>query len=435
MRHTPIDPRLFITNRERLKKLLLKASLAVINANDVLPTNADGTLALRQNSDLFYLTGIEQEETILLLFPDADEEKHREVLILREPNEQSAIWEGRKLTKSEARGISGIQTVLWLSEFRGVFHRLMCECEHVYLNTNEHRRAVVEVETRDARFIRQCQSRYPLHDYQRLARLMHALRIVKSDWEIRLIKQACGVTGRGFRRVLRFVQPGVNETEVEAEFAHEFIRRGGAFAYEPIIAGGANACVLHYNRNDQVCRDGDVLLLDVAASYANYNADMTRTIPVRGRFTRRQKQVYYAVLRVFRQCVNGLRPGKLHKDWQKEAEQLVEEELVNLGLLTLREIKRQDPDKPVFKRHFMHGVGHPIGLDVHDVGFMNEPMRPGWVMTVEPAIYVPAERFAVRLENTVLIGENGIVDLMADIPIEADEIEQLMNRRRRSRTG
>ena len=435
MRYTPIDPRLFITNRERLKKLLLKGSLAVINANDVLPTNADGTLALRQNSDLFYLTGIEQEETILLLFPDADEEKHREVLILREPNEQSAIWEGHKLTKSEARGISGVQTILWLSEFSSVFHRLMCECEHVYLNTNEHRRAVVEVETRDARFIRQCRSRYPLHDYHRLARLMHALRIMKSDWEIRLIQQASGITGRGFRRVLRFVQPGVTETEVEAEFAHEFIRRGGAFAYEPIIAAGANACVLHYNQNDQVCRDGDVLLLDVAASYANYNADMTRTIPVRGRFTRRQKQVYNAVLRVFRQCVNGLRPGKLHKDWQKEAEQMVEEELVDLGLLTLREIKRQDPDKPLFKRHFMHGVGHPIGLDVHDVGFMSEPMKPGWAMTVEPAIYVPTEKFAVRLENTVLIGENGVVDLMADIPIEADEIEQLMNRRRRPRTA
>jgi Xaa-Pro aminopeptidase len=418
-----------------LKKLLLKNSLAVVNANDVLPTNADGTLALRQNSDLFYLTGIEQEETILLLFPDADEEKHREVLVLREPSERLATWEGHKLTKDEARGISGVQTILWLSEFAGVFHRLMCEGEHVYLNTNEHRRAVVEVETRDARFIKDCQSRYPLHDYQRLARLMHQSRIVKSDWEIGLIQQASGITGRGFRRVLRFVKPGVNETEVEAEFAHEFIRRGGAFAYQPIIAAAANACVLHYIQNDQVCLTGDVLLLDVAASYANYNADMTRTIPVSGRFTRRQKRVYNAVLRVFRQCVSGLRPGKLHKDWQKEAEQMIENELVDLGLLTLREIKRQDPEKPVFKRHFMHGVGHPIGLDVHDVGFVNEPMKPGWVMTVEPAIYIPAEKLAVRLENTVLVGDNGNVDLMADIPIEADEIEQLMNRRRRTRTG
>ena len=428
MRYAPIDPQLFITNRERLKKLLLKNSLAVINANDILPTNADGSLALRQNTDLFYLTGIDQEETMLLLFPDADDEKHREVLLLREPSERLAIWEGHKLTRDEARRISGIQTVLWLSEFSVLFHRLMCECEHVYLNSNEHKRAVIEVETRDARFIQDCQARYPLHDYQRLARLMHRLRIVKSHWEIDLIKQACAITGKGFRRALRFVKPGVNETEVEAGFAHEFIRRGGGFAYEPIIAAGANACVLHYIQNDQVCRKGDVLLLDVAASYAHYNADMTRTIPVSGRFTRRQKQVYNAVLRVFRQCVRGLAPGKLHKDWQKEAEQMLERELVNLGVLTLREIKRQDPDQAAFKKYFMHGVGHPIGLDVHDVGFMTEPINPGWVITVEPAIYIREEGFAVRLENTVLVGENGSVDLMANIPIEADEIEGLMNR-------
>src|SRR5438552_3329374 len=257
---------------------------------------------------------------------------------------------------------------------------------------------------------------------------MHRLRIIKSDQEIELIRQAAAITGKGFRRALRFVKPGVNETEAEAGFAHEFIRRGGGFAYEPIIAAGANACVLHYIQNDQVCRKGDLLLLDVAASYAHYNADMTRTIPVSGRFTRRQKQVYNAVLRVFRQCVRGLVPGKLHKDWQQEAEQMLERELVDLGLLTLREIKRQDPDQPAFKKYFMHGVGHPIGLDVHDVGFMTEPINPGWVITVEPAIYIREEGFAVRLENTVLVGENGSVDLMASIPIEADEIEELMKR-------
>jgi len=428
MRYAPIDPQLFITNRERLKKLMLRNSLAAVNANDILPTNADGSLALRQNTDLFYLTGIEQEETLLLLFPDADDEKHREVLLLRAPSEHLAIWEGHKLTQDEARRISGIQTVLWLSEFRVLFHRLMCECEHVYLNSNEHKRAVIEVETRDARFIRDCQARYPLHDYQRLARLMHRLRIVKADQEIELIRKAAAITGKGFRRTLRLVRPGINEIEVEAAFAHEFIRRGGGFAYEPIIAGGANACVLHYIQNDQLCRKGDLLLLDVAASYAHYNADMTRTIPVSGRFTRRQKQVYDAVLRVFRQCVRRLAPGKLHKDWQKEAELMMERELVDLGLLTLREIKRQDPDQPAFKKYFMHGVGHPIGLDVHDVGFMTEPINPGWVITIEPAIYIREEGFAVRLENTVLVSENGSVDLMANIPIEADEIEELMKR-------
>ncbi len=428
MRYAPIPPQLFITNRERLTKLMLKNSLAIVNANDVPLTNADGTLALRQNSDLFYLTGIEQEETILLLFPDADDEKHRAVLFLREPSEPLALWEGHKLTRDEARRISGIEIVMWLPEFHGLFHRLMCECDHVYLNTNEHKRAVIEVETRDARFIKDCQARYPLHDYQRLARLMHRLRIVKSDWEIDLIKKAGAITESGFRRVLRFMKPGVGETEVEAEFAREFIRRGGGFAYQPIIASGANACVLHYVRNDQVCRKRDLVLLDVAASYANYNADMTRTIPASGRFTRRQKQVYQAVLRVFRQCVRALVPGKLHKEWQKEAEQMVEKELVDLGLLTVREIKRLDPDKPAFKRYFMHGIGHPIGLDVHDVGLMTEPIRPGWVMTVEPGIYVREEGLAVRLENTVYVGEKDNVDLMAGSPIEADEIEELMNR-------
>ena len=427
MRHVPIDPQLFITNRDRLRKLLLKNALAVINSNDILPTNADGTMVLRQNSDLFYLTGIEQEETILLLCPDAADEKQREVLVLREPSEQLAIWEGHKLSKEEARKISGIQSVLWLPEFRGLFHRLMCECDHVYLNTNEHKRAVIEVETRDARFIKDCQGQYPLHDYQRLARLMQRLRVVKSDWEVELLKRASAITGQGFRRVLGFVKPGVNETEVEATFAHEFIRRGGGFAYPPIIASGDNTCVLHYLQNDQVCRKGHLLLLDVAASCAHYNSDMTRTVPVSGRFTRRQKQVYNAVLRAFRHCAGALTPGKLHKDWQKEAEQFMEKELVDLGLLTLRAIKAQDPDQPALKKYFMHGIGHPIGLDVHDVGLATEPIRPGWVITVEPGIYIREEGFAVRLENTVLVGENGNIDLMADIPIEADEIEELMN--------
>src|SRR5439155_14683698 len=269
---------------------------------------------------------------------------------------------------------------------------------------------------------------YPLHDYRRLARLMHQLRVVKSDGEVALIRQAAAITGKGFRRALRFVKPGVRETALEAEFAHEFIRRDGGFAYLPIIASGANACILHYTRNDQVCRKGVLLLLDVGAAYANYNADMTRTIPVSGRFTRRQKQVYNAVLRVFRRSVKALAPGKPHKDWQQEAEHMIEQELLDLGLLTARAIKRQDPDTPAFKKYFMHGIGHPIGLDVHDVGLITKPISPGWVMTVEPGIYIRQEGFAVRLENTVLLGENGTLDLMADIPIEADEIEEAMNR-------
>jgi Xaa-Pro aminopeptidase len=407
---------------------MLPNSLAVVNANDILPTNADGSLRLVTNADLFYLTGIEQEESLLLLYPDAHLEEFREILFLREPTPLMEIWEGGKLTRESAQKISGVKRVEWLSDFDSVFHRVMCEAEQVYLNSNEHKRAVIRVQTREARFVADAMARYPLHDYHRLARLMHRLRAVKSNEELELIRTACVLTGKGFKRVLKFVRPGVSETDIEAEFAHEFIRGRGAFAYTPIIASGLNACALHYIENAATCRKGELLLLDVAAQYANYASDLTRTIPVSGRFTRRQKQVYNAVLRVFRQCVKNLQPGKLLKDWQKEAEQLIEGELVDLGLLSLRDIKSQDPDNPAFKEYFMHGVGHPIGLDVHDVGHVVEPLQAGWVMTVEPAIYIPEEDFAVRIENTVAIGEKGAVDLMGDIPIEAEEIEAAMKR-------
>src|SRR5205809_1355918 len=426
MRYTPIDSQLFITNRERLKELMLKNSLAVVNANDIPPTNADGTLAMPSCSDLFYLSGVEQEESILLLYPDADEEKHREILFLREPTPEIELWEGRKLTRDEARQVTGVKNIRWLSEFRRLFHRLMCECDHVYLNSNEHQRAVIEVESREARFVADAKRRYPLHDYQRLARLMHQLRVVKSDLEIDLIKKACALTEQGFRRVLKFTRPGVLEAEIEAEFSHEFIRRRGRFAYLPIIASGKNALALHYVENSSVCSKGELLLLDVAASWANYNADMTRTIPASGRFTARQRRVYNAVLRVLRQSINGLVGGKKPKDWQTEGEQMIEKELVDLGLLTLRQIRKQDTDQPAFKKYFMHGLGHPLGLDVHDVGITTRPIQAGWVMTVEPGIYLREEGFAVRLENDVLVTENGPVDLMAGIPVEAEEIEQLM---------
>lgn len=431
MRYQLIDPALFLQNRERLSKLLLPNSLAVVNANDIMPTNADGTLAAQPNSDLFYLTGVEQEESILLLYPDAHEETMREILFVRETSELLTIWEGHKLTKEEASRMSGIKRVEWLSEFRPLFHRLMCECEHVYLNSNEHKRAVIEVEIREARFVRDTQRRYPLHDYHRLARAMHQLRAAKSAIEIELLRQACAITRAGFLRVARFLKPGVTETQVEAEFAHEFIRRGGKFAYWPIIASGKNACVLHYVQNDQPCREGELLLLDVAASYANYNADLTRTIPVNGRFTRRQRQVYEAVLRVMRGTMKAAVPGKLAKDWQKEAEGLMEKELVDLRLLKPSQIKKQDPNKPALKKYFMHGVGHPLGLDVHDVGHTTQPIQEGWVLTVEPGIYIPDEGFAVRLENDIVVKSGDNMDLMADIPVEADEIEALMQKKRK----
>lgn len=429
MRYRAINAELFVQHRENLKKHVLANSLAVLNANDILPTNADGSLPLRQNSDLFYLSGVDQEETILLLYPDAHEENMREILFVRETSDLLATWEGHKLTKEEATRISGVQRVEWLSEFRPLLHRLMCECDHVYLNANEHKRAVIEVETREARFVRDLIGRYPLHDYRRLAPILHRLRAVKSEGEVELMRRASEITRDAFRRVCRFVKPGVNEMEVEAEFAHEFVRNGAGFAYTPIIASGPNACVLHYIQNDQACRKGDLLLLDVGASYANYNADMTRTIPVNGKFTRRQKDVYNAVLRVMRGTMKAALPGKLPRQWQKDAEALMQEELLSLGLLTRAEVRRQDPLKPALKKYFMHGVGHPLGLDVHDVGITTEPIQAGWVLTVEPGIYIREEGLAVRLENNIVVGETGNVDLMADIPVEAKDVEDLMKHR------
>jgi len=349
------------------------------------------------------------------------------VLFLRQPNPLLETWEGHKLTKQEAQKISGVARVEWLADFEGLFfHRLMCECDRVFLNTNEHRRARVVVESRDARFIRETQARYPLHRYERLARLTHQLRLVKSDGEVALLRKACEITEAGFRRVCGMLKPGVNEMEVEAELACEFIRRGGQFAYGPIVASGANACILHYTQNDQVCRAGQLLLIDAASSYANYNSDLTRTIPVNGRFTPRQKKVYNAVLRVLRAMSQAATPGKLPKDWQKEAEAVIEKELVDLGLLKLADIKKQVPHNPALKKYFMHGLGHPLGLDVHDTGNTDGPIQAGWVLTVEPGIYIPEEKLAVRLENDIVVGTNGNTDLMEKIPIEAGEIEALM---------
>lgn len=428
MRHAPIDSKLFVENRRRLAARLRPNSLAAVNANDMLPTNADGSLLMVPNSDLFYLSGIEQEESMLVLAPDAFDPKLREVLFLRQPNEHLKIWEGHKLSKEEAQKISGVQTVKWLTEFPTVFRQLMCEVEDVYLNSNEHKRAALEAETREARFVRETLAAWPLHRYHRLARLMHALRVVKSAAEVELLRQACAITRRGFLRVLRKVKPGINECEVEAEFAHEFTRRRAKFAYSPIIASGANACVLHYNQNDRPCKKGELLLLDVGASYANYNADLTRTIPVNGRFTRRQRAVYDAVLRVMRAGIAAAVPGRLHRDWQKAAQAHMNGELLALGLLKKSDIRKQTEDEPACRKYFMHGLGHPLGLDVHDVGFMNTPFAPGWVLTVEPGIYLPEEGFGVRLENDILVTESGPVDLMADIPVEAEEIEDLMGR-------
>jgi Xaa-Pro aminopeptidase len=431
MRHPALTPSLFRSHRDHLRALLPPRSIAILHANDVLPTNADGTLPLVPNSDLYYLSGIEQEESVLVLAPDAADEASREILFVRESSDLLRTWEGHKLSREEARELSGIRTVRWTSSLRDSLHSLLCASDAVYLNTNEHRRASCEVPSRDIRFIRDLRERYPLHDFRRLAPLLHRLRAEKSDAEVRIIREAASITAEAYRRVLRFVKPGVQEHEVEAEFAHEFIRRRARFAYPPIIASGANNCILHYIRNDQPCRAGELLLLDVAASFANYNADVTRTLPVSGRFTRRQRDVYRAVLRVLRASIANALPGKLHRDWQRDAQQLMTEELIGLKILTRAEVRRQDPAQPACRKYFNHGLGHLLGLDVHDVGDLDVPFTPGWVLTVEPGIYLPDEGFGIRLEEDILITGNGAEVLTTDIPIEPEDIEAAMPGTRR----
>lgn len=428
MRTEPISKDLFIRNRENLRGLLKPGAMVVVHSNDIYPTSADGTMAFRQDSDLFHLTGVHQEETVLVLMPDAVEATEREILFVRKTSDEIAVWEGQKLTKEKAIEVSGIERIEWTESFEGIFARLIPQAERVYLSANEHPRATRVVETRNDRFIKRCRERYPLHRYERLAPLMHRLRMIKHDEEIRMIRKACEITEAGFRRLLGFIKPGVGEWEIEAELLHEFVRRGSrGFAYQPIIGSGADACVLHYIDNHKRCQNGEMVLLDVAAEYGGWNSDLTRTVPVNGRFTKRQRQVYDAVLRVFRGANELLRPGIRLTEYQKQTVELVERELVGLGLIGAREAKKQGPDKPLVKKYFMHGTSHHLGLDVHDVSPPHEPIAEGMVLTIEPGIYIREENLGVRLENDILIGPERNIDLMEAIPIEAGEIEELMN--------
>ncbi|SMB96943.1 peptidase M24 [Hymenobacter roseosalivarius DSM 11622] len=427
MRYGPLDPQLFIENRRNFVQQLLPASLAIFHANDTMPTNADGTMAFRQNNDLFYLSGVDQEESMLLLFPDAKLPQHREILFLKETSEHILIWEGYKLTKDEARANSGIRTILWLDSFQQVLHALMNEAENVYLNTNEHIRAVVEVETRDARFIKDIQAKYPLHQYRRAAPLLHHLRAIKSKEEIRLMREAANITEKAFRRLLGFVKPGVWEYEIEAEILHEFVRnRSRGPAYGSIIASGASACILHYVSNDRQCQDGDVLLLDFGAEYGNYAADLSRSIPVNGTFTKRQRDVYEAVLSVMKFATSHLVAGNNIEDYHAAVGQHMEQELIKLDLLKEADVRNQDPAAPLYKKYFMHGTSHYLGLDVHDVGGKYRTFEPGMVYTCEPGIYIREEGLGIRLENDILITRSQPEDLMATIPLELADIERLM---------
>lgn len=404
-------------------------TLAVFNSNDIYPVSADSTMPFQQHRDIFYLSGVDQEESILVLYPNATNEAHREVLFLKETSELIAIWEGEKLTKEKALATSGIKTVYWLDQFENIFNQMMAEAEGIYLNTNEHLRASVDTQTREDRFNLKVKASYPAHQVHKSAPIMHAIRSVKEQIEIDLMQQACKITEAGIRRLLSFIKPGVWEYEIEAELAHEFIRsRSKGFAYTPIIASGRNACVLHYIENNQQCKDGDVILLDVGAEYANYSSDLSRAIPVNGRFTQRQKDVYNSVLHVKKEAEKMLVPGTLIPEYHKEVGKIMEGELLKLGLIDKTDIKNQNPDWPAYKKYFMHGTSHFLGLDTHDLGFFQKPIEAGMVFTCEPGIYIMEENLGIRLEDDLVVQANGpAFNLMGDIPIEADEIEELMN--------
>tara|TARA_R110002074_G_scaffold696_5_gene3879 strand:- start:31462 stop:32751 length:1290 start_codon:yes stop_codon:yes gene_type:complete len=429
MKYLPIDQELYIKNRKNFMAQMKPKSIAVFNSNDIYPVSADSTMPFNQHRDILYLSGVDQEESILLLFPEAHEEKHREVLFLRETNDHIAVWEGEKLTKERAFEVSGIKTVYWLSEFDKVFFGLMTEAETIYFNTNEHYRQSVETETREDRFIKKTKEQFPAHSWAKSNPILQRLRSVKDAIEIDLLQTACNITEKGFRRVLNFVKPGVWEYEIEAEYIHEFVRnRSKGFSYTPIIASGNNANVLHYIENNQPCKDGDLILMDVGAEYANYSSDMTRTIPVNGKFTKRQKEVYNAVNRVKIEATKMLVPGNFWKEYHVEVGKLMTSELLGLGLIDKSDVQNENPDWPAYKKYFMHGTSHHMGLDTHDYGILWEPMKANMVFTVEPGIYIPEEGFGVRLEDDVVIQSTGEpFNLMKNIPIEADEIEELMN--------
>ncbi len=428
MKYPPINNKLFIQNRKKLAERMKPRSVAVIRSNDIMPTNADGTMGFKQNSNLFYLTGVDQEESIVLIAPDFPNDQMREILFLRETNEEIAVWEGHKLTREEGTATSGIQNIKWNSEFDQAFYTILAECDHIYLDSNEHIRNASSVETGNDRFIKECQSKYPLYQYKRLSPILTDLRVVKSEIEQALIQTACDMTEKGFRRVLEAVKPGVMEYEVEAEYLYEFIRnRSDGFAYPPIIGGGGNACVLHYLDNNQALQDGDLLLMDVGAAYSNYNADMTRTIPVNGRFSERQRAVYEAVLRVKNEATALLRPGSAIPEYHKEVGSIMEKELLGLGLIDQTDIKNENPEWPAYKKYFMHGTSHHLGIDVHDVGSVYKKFEVGMVFTVEPGIYIPEENIGVRLEDDIVITEEGHFNLMRNIPVEVEEIEELMS--------
>ena len=406
-----------------------KNSFAVFNSNDIYPIGADSTFPFEQHRDIFYLTGIDQEETILLLSPQDKEIKNREILFVKETDKNIQIWEGPKLSKEDARSISGIEKILWLNEFEPTLKEITSQNNGIYLNKNEHYRNNSETQTREDRFISKFKKEYPTHSVYRSNPILQHIRSIKDPLEINQIKKACDITEMGFRRILKFIKPGIWEYEIEAELLHEFIsNRSKGFAYSPIIASGKNANILHYIKNNSQCKSGELILIDSAAEYGNYCSDLTRTIPVSGRYSVRQKAIYNAVLNVKREATTLLKPGNLWKEYHEEVGKIMTAELLKLGLLDKNDVRKQDPKNPAYKKYFMHGTSHHIGLDTHDYGLLNEPFEPNMVFTVEPGIYLPDEGFGIRIEDVVVVQESGEpVNLMKSIPIEIDEIESIMN--------
>lgn len=428
MKYQAIESQLFIKNRKNFTAAMQPKSIAIFNSNDVYPISADSTLPFEQHRDIFYLSGVDQEESVLLLFPDCPNENLREVLFVTETNAHIAVWEGAKLTKEAAFTTSGIKTVYWLQDLEKILFEMTTYAHTFYINTNEHYRASVETETRENRFTKWLLAKYPAHAVAKSNPILQALRSVKDPIELDIMQHACNITEKGFRRILDFIKPGVWEYEIEAELLHEFIRnRSKGFAYSPIIASGNNANVLHYVENNQQCKNGDLILFDIAAEYANYKSDLSRTIPVSGKFTKRQKAVYNAVNHVKKEATKLLVPGALWKEYHVEVGHLMTAELLNLGLLDKADVQNEDPKWPAYKKYFMHGTSHHIGLDTHDYGLLYEPMTANMVFTVEPGIYIPEEGFGIRLEDDVVIQKKGEpFNLMGNIPIEADEIEDIM---------
>lgn len=428
MRYDAIDSSLFKLNRKNFAKHMKPKSIAIFVSNELMTKSADASYKWRQNPDLFYLTGVDQEDTYLVLFPDAPIPEWREILFVRRTDEHIRVWEGDKLTKEGAAAVSGIHEVRWSETFQASLAALMYQAEHVYLNTNENDRSGDTTESAEFKFAVKTKQRFPLHNYHRSAPIMADLRAVKSSYEIALMQKAVNITEKGFRRLLKFVKPGVWEYEIEAELIHEYIRnRASGHAYEPIIAAGENACVLHYVANDQQCKKGDLLLLDCAAEYANYNSDLTRTIPVSGKYTPRQKEVYNSVLKVMKEARSMMREGMVLFDFNKEVGKMMESELIKLKLLDKASVKKQDEKNPLYKKYFPHGTAHFLGIDVHDIGNRYGKLKAGAVLTCEPGIYIREEKIGIRIENNIVITKGKPLDLMANIPIEADEIEELMN--------